>query len=305
MATTTNYGFEKPVVGANEDTWGDLLNSNWDALDTLLGGVSTTEFAILDGATVTTAELNILDGVTATTAEINYVDGVTSAIQTQLDGKQPLDAGLTALAGTMTAANKIPYATDADTAGELDFKDEDDMASDSATAVPSQQSVKAYVDAPNSGRDWVELETFDLSTTPDAESSDFEDGYEYMVQVRNVSYDSTNNRAGVQLYKETGAAYSGLVYLTDQGNDATGDDSWCQCHITLARTSTTFRVFDAVGTDDANLSGDDSLMSSSGNSQPVTFVRWSSADKIGKVKFDVIGAGAVASGEFVIFRRKL
>ena len=29
----------------------------------------------------------------------------------------------------------------------LDFKDEDNMASDSATAVPSQQSVKAYVDA--------------------------------------------------------------------------------------------------------------------------------------------------------------
>lgn len=32
----------------------------------------------------------------------------------------------------------------------LDFKDEDTMASDSATAVPSQQSVKAYVDN-NSG----------------------------------------------------------------------------------------------------------------------------------------------------------
>jgi hypothetical protein len=87
MATTTNYSFEKPTVGGNEDTWGTLLNGNWDALDTLLGGVSATEFAILDGATVTTAELNILDGVTATTAEINYVDGVTSAIQTQLDAK--------------------------------------------------------------------------------------------------------------------------------------------------------------------------------------------------------------------------
>jgi hypothetical protein len=64
MATTTNYSFEKPTVGGNEDTWGTLLNGNWDALDTLLGGVSATEFG--------------------------YLDGVTSAIQTQLDA---LDAG--------------------------------------------------------------------------------------------------------------------------------------------------------------------------------------------------------------------
>ena len=98
--TTTNYSWNKPTVGGDEDAWGGFLNGNWDALDTLLGGVTNTEFEILDGATVTTAELNILDGVTstaaelnlldgvtATTAELNYVDGVTSAIQTQLDAK--------------------------------------------------------------------------------------------------------------------------------------------------------------------------------------------------------------------------
>ena len=82
--TTTNYSWNKPAVGGDEDAWGGYLNGNWDSLDTLLGGVTNTEFEILDGATVTTAELNILDGVTATTAEINYLDGVTSAIQPQL-----------------------------------------------------------------------------------------------------------------------------------------------------------------------------------------------------------------------------
>ena len=164
MATTTNYSWNLPTVGGNQDAWGDLLNANWTAIDTLLGGTNATEFAILDGATVTTAELNILDGVTATTAEINvldgitatvtelnYTSGVTSSIQTQLDGKQDIDATLTAYANTLTAANKIPYATSVDVAGELDFKDEDDMASNSATAVPSQQSVKAYVDAEVAG----------------------------------------------------------------------------------------------------------------------------------------------------------
>src|SRR5688572_5782046 len=43
------------------------------------------------GLTASAAELNILDGATLDVTELNYVDGVTSAIQTQLDGKQPLD----------------------------------------------------------------------------------------------------------------------------------------------------------------------------------------------------------------------
>lgn len=39
--------------------------------------------------------INILDGITTSTAELNYTDGVTSAIQTQLDSKQPADSNLT------------------------------------------------------------------------------------------------------------------------------------------------------------------------------------------------------------------
>ncbi len=41
----------------------------------------------------TATELNILDGATLSTTELNYVDGVTSAIQTQLDSKQPTFTG--------------------------------------------------------------------------------------------------------------------------------------------------------------------------------------------------------------------
>lgn len=43
-----------------------------------------------------------------TVTELNYVDGVTSAIQTQIDGKQPLDSDLTTIAGlTATTDNFI------------------------------------------------------------------------------------------------------------------------------------------------------------------------------------------------------
>lgn len=70
--TTTNYSWNKPSVGGDEDAWGGYLNGNWDSVDTLLGGVTNAQFSVLNG-------------LTASTAELNYVDGVTSAIQPQLD----------------------------------------------------------------------------------------------------------------------------------------------------------------------------------------------------------------------------
>jgi len=147
MTTTTNYTWDLPTVGGDEDTWGAKLNGNWTALDTLLGGVNATEFAILDGATLTTAELNLLDGVTwtlvdyntltATAAELNLLDGLTAVS----------GADTTIVTGTAgTDGNLAQWNADGDIVDGPDVLDEDDMASDSASAVPTQQSVKAYVD---------------------------------------------------------------------------------------------------------------------------------------------------------------
>ncbi|CAB4189828.1 hypothetical protein UFOVP1202_11 [uncultured Caudovirales phage] len=81
--------------------------------------------ATITGAatTITTSDLTVSRALssnasgkvavaTTTLAELNFVNGVTSAIQTQIDGKQPLDATLTALAAYNTAGLITQTAAD-------------------------------------------------------------------------------------------------------------------------------------------------------------------------------------------------
>jgi len=91
--------------------------------------------------TASASELNTLDGITATTAELNYTDGVTSAIQTQIDGKQPLDPTLTALAGVTTAADKVIYATGSDTFTTADLSSFARTLLDDSTAAAARSTL--------------------------------------------------------------------------------------------------------------------------------------------------------------------
>ena len=71
-------------------------------------------------AALTSTEIEILDGASLSTAELNFVDGVTSAIQTQLNGKQPLATDLTNLSSMQSGAS-TELATL--TSAELDILD--------------------------------------------------------------------------------------------------------------------------------------------------------------------------------------
>lgn len=88
-------------------------NAFTDAEQALVAGALQASNNLSDLTIPATALTNL--GLTATATEINYTDGVTSAIQTQLDGKQPLDAGLTSIAGLTTAADRMIYTTASDT----------------------------------------------------------------------------------------------------------------------------------------------------------------------------------------------
>ena len=172
--TLTNKTLTSPKI--NEDV---AVTSTATELNILDGVTSTTaELNILDGVTSTAAEINLIDGDTSRgTTAVASGDGIlindagtmrmtnVDTVSTYFAGHSvgganivttgALNSGtITSGFGTInigssafTTTGTVNFGSLADgTITVTAFADEDDMSSDSATLVPTQQSVKKYVD---------------------------------------------------------------------------------------------------------------------------------------------------------------
>ena len=105
----------------------------------MIGGVAVT---------TTAAELNTLDGITSTVTELNLLDGSSAGTIANSKGVIYGSSGEVNATTLQIAGSSITSsAAELNILDGKSFVDEDDMSSDSATAIASQQSIKAYVDA--------------------------------------------------------------------------------------------------------------------------------------------------------------
>jgi hypothetical protein len=174
---TTILKLALPVQGELSGTWGDVVNDNitqmveqavagkavintWTAnshtLTTADGTTSESRCAILELTDSGTALTGAGTVVCPTNTKLYIVDNNTAEIitvQTAAGTGVAVPVGKTMLVycdGTnvvegITHANSLSLGTSTVTADKI--LDEDNMASDSATAIATQQSIKAYVDS--------------------------------------------------------------------------------------------------------------------------------------------------------------
>ena len=146
--TTVTFTFDSGTINASDSTVSVFVGStytnpaipvvdedNMASNSAILPPSQQSVKAYVDGGTAT------ITGKTINLAN-NTLTGTTAQFNTALS-----DNDFTTLAGSETLTNKTLTSPILNTAiSGTAFKDEDNMSSDSATAVASQQSIKAYVD---------------------------------------------------------------------------------------------------------------------------------------------------------------
>lgn len=155
----------------------------------LVFGTSPTFTTSLIASFATASTIAIFDGsknlISAAVAtypdltELSYVKGVTSAIQTQLNARQPLDATLTALAAyntngllTQTAADTFTGRTLTGTANQLTVTNGDGVSGNPTISLPADVLIPTVLTVPNSGLHILDTNaTHDLIITPGSDLS--------------------------------------------------------------------------------------------------------------------------------------
>lgn len=141
MAQTTNYNFDLPTVGADNDNWGQKLNDNWTATDALLGGSTPVSGIDINGGAIDNTPIGAViaaagsfttiaasgditgDVVGHVTGNINATDG-TKILENGTDGTDAIFYGG---ATNLRIAREFSVSGDVQTSAGVNFNGSADV----------------------------------------------------------------------------------------------------------------------------------------------------------------------------------
>jgi hypothetical protein len=124
-------------LGSATKEWRNLYLDGTANIDSLVADTADINGGTIDGATIATSDITVGSGKT-----LNVSAGTLTLADNQISGDKVEGGTINAV-----TVNTLDFGTLSDgTISVTAFADEDDMTSNSDTLVPTQQSVKAYVD---------------------------------------------------------------------------------------------------------------------------------------------------------------
>ena len=124
-------------LGTATKEWRNLYLDGTANIDSLVADTADINGGTIDGASIATSDITVGSGKT-----LNVSAGTLTLADNQISGDKVEGGTINAV-----TVNTLDFGTLSDgTISVTAFADEDDMTSNSATLVPTQQSVKAYVD---------------------------------------------------------------------------------------------------------------------------------------------------------------